>query len=75
MTKLHMIISLDPVPSGGELTAFCGAVIPNATAVPISEMAETEQAATIMFCKACFGKRYFYAVTSGQEAKDLEGAA
>jgi hypothetical protein len=72
MSKIHLIISADPVPDGQTLNAICGVSVSNAKAVPLGEM--EEPASCILFCKDCFGRNYFYAITTAQQAKDLEVA-
>jgi hypothetical protein len=70
MAKIHMIISADPLPNGSDMTAICGETITKANAVPLTQMEEPRS--TILFCRECFGRNYFYAITSGQTAHDLE---
>ncbi len=71
MAKIHLIISSDPVENGFDRTALCGVTVPKAEAVALTEMAEP--ASSILFCKDCFGRNYFYAISTGQERRDLEG--
>jgi hypothetical protein len=72
VSKIHLIISADPVPDGQTLEAICGVQVPNSHAVPLHAM--EEPASTILFCKACFCRNYFYAITTAQQAKELETA-
>lgn len=71
MAKIHLFISLDPLPGGKDLEAVCGVTVKGATAIPLREFPES--AVTIAFCKACFARKYFWAITSGQESRDMEG--
>jgi len=72
--KVHLIISIDPIPNGKDLEAICGEVVPKAQAIPLSEFPDHPQRSTVAFCKKCFGRQYFYAITGGQEAHDAEGS-
>lgn len=71
MAKIHLIISADPVPNGFDRQAMCGETIPQASAVPLTEL--DTPTSSILFCRDCFGKKaYFYAISTGQDANDLE---
>lgn len=71
MAKIHLIISADPVPNGFDQVALCGDTIPKASAIPLTEL--DSPTSSILFCKECFGKKaYFYAISTGQDARDLE---
>jgi hypothetical protein len=74
MAKIHLFISASPIQGGTELESICGEKITNAQAIPLNELV-TEQASTILFCKHCFGRQYFYAISSAQEAMDMERTA
>jgi len=69
--KIHLLISAEPVQGGGMLESICGEEIQNAKAVPLADL-DQEFTSTILFCKACFGRKYFYAIGSAQEALDIE---
>ncbi len=73
MAKIHLIISADPVENGFDRTALCGLTISKAEAVPLTEM--EAPASSILFCRECFGRNYFYAISGGQERRDLEHGA
>jgi len=76
MAKIHLIISADPVSNGEDRQAICGETVPKASAIPLTEF--YEPSSTILFCKSCFmvltltGRKYYYAISSGQEARDIE---
>lgn len=74
MAKIHLLISLDPIDGGKDLEAICGEMVTQAQAIPLTEF-DREQTSTIVFCRHCFGRQYFYAISTGQEARDLEGIA
>jgi len=74
MAKIHLLISADPVQGGNELESICGEKVPNAQAIPLTEL-DREQTSTIIFCKRCFGRQYFYAISSAQEAMHMERTA
>lgn len=68
--KIHLLITVEPLKDGEELIALCGEKLPQAHAVPLVDMGESVKRSTITFCKLCFGRQYFYAVSSGQTALD-----
>jgi hypothetical protein len=68
-TRIHLLICIDPIRNGDDVEAICGEVIPKAHAVPLTDFSEVQRS-TIQFCKKCFGRQYFYAVSTGQEAHD-----
>ena len=69
--KIHLLISSEPVAGGTQLESICGETISNAQAIPLADL-DKDQASTILFCKRCFGRQYFYAISSAQEALDIE---
>jgi hypothetical protein len=74
MAKIHLLICSSPISGGSELEAVCGEKVPNAQAIPLADL-DKEQSSTILFCKRCFGRQYFYAISSAQEAMDVERTA
>ena len=77
MAKIHLVIAVEPIESGTTVVSLCGEKVPQAEAVPLTEVevvprGHSELRATFGFCKECFGKQYFYAVTSGQDSEDMK---
>jgi len=74
MAKIHLVIAVNPIESGKTIVSLCGEEVPQAQAVPLTEIWDAEPRTTVAFCKECFGKKqYFYAVTSGQDSEDMKG--
>lgn len=72
MARIHLVVSPTPPEEGAQLKAMCGAEINNASAVALPDF---EPENTVVFCKQCFNRKYWYAVAEAQDVIDLQAGA
>ena len=74
--KAHLVSSDDPVSLGLDVTANCGATVPNAYAVVMCETGGAFNISPLICCRKCYesnlSQRYIYGIIEGQKAKQME---
>jgi hypothetical protein len=69
MDRIHLIISAAEPKEGQPVRTQCGATVQQPKIVPLPDFSPQN---SVLFCRDCFNKRYWWAVTEAQNAIDIE---